>query len=72
MKVKELIEHLKAFDPEMKVIVYADHGQTYIQANCPTEGTIEATEMDAYYHELIHEYDIDESVEYVKVCVISD
>ena len=62
MKVKQLIEHLQNFDPNLEVFVYADHGQMPQKASIPQMIYLEdqnhyMTEDYTTYEEEADEYD---------------
>lgn len=68
MKVKDLMESLQKADPEMEVMVYADHGQWCLPASCADSDYVDED------GELIHPDDLDQNdIEgYTQYFVISD
>ena len=48
MKVKELIEELQKHDPELDVIINADHGQVGMKAFAVIEKHVDINDADEY------------------------
>ena len=67
MKIRELIQKLQEFDPEIEVIVETDHGQTPSKLCAVTK---EFATIERGVPVPIHPDDIIESDEVVKVVVL--
>lgn len=68
MKVKEVIAELQKLDPELPVVVEADHGQTPMRATWAGESLVE--DANQYTMESIHPDHEDEYESADKVALI--